>query len=338
MTVVFVAPIGSGAKAGLPPGGALSSVRGMLLHTLLRPVFLAGLLAGGCLVPALTRAADAPPPMPLLPNQSPGSGLWPAVPIAVPTADAPPAATNEAPNTANSAAVTTANLVFEASRAFDQRFIPLLVAAAESNAAPASAAAEAVLTAWPEFAERCRKASPDDPRLNESLSEIEAALRKAGASLKAGQVVAARESLMSVRLALMQLRARFGVEYLPDYLTRYAQPLEVAIGMVAKLNPTNATRADFMGVREFAVAVRGYWLQFLSAPRVSPVQYAFTPAQLTELQTAVTAANAALKAMEGAFETGSSEGMLTTLAGMKPPYLQVLAVFGGNPGEAPAGK
>lgn len=263
-----------------------------------------------------------------------GGPLWP---LAAPRPKAVSAPTN------TNAPVATTNVVispvlFDAMRALDQQFIPLLGALAGSNAAPAQAAAESVLAAWPAFTQRCTEACPDDPRLSESLQGAEQGLRQGTALLTANKLEAARVEFHAVRMTLMQLRARLGVEYLPDYLTRYAQPLDVALAQATKLTPTNSTRADFMGVRDLCVAVRGYWLQFLGAPRIDAARYGFTPAQIAELQAAVLECNAAMKALETAFEGGDPQAMLTTLNGLKPPYLRVLAVFGAAPPEPPAGQ
>jgi hypothetical protein len=304
-------------------------------RTWLVAVLAAALLGAVSLTAAPASAPDtnaAPPVIPpalLAPVLQPMAG--PATNPTTPGAD-----TNSSTGTV--AAVDNIPVLFAAMRDFDQRFIPVLVAMAGSNAAPALAAAKTTLAAWPDLFQRCTNAFPDDPRLNDALASVAERLRAGTAALEADQLKVARAAFQTARLTLMEIRARLGVEYLPDYLTRYAQPLVIALEMGSKLNPTNVTRDDLLKVRDYCLGLRGYWLQFIGGPRLEPARYGFTPEQMAELQAAAQAGAAALKALETAFDAGKPDEMLATLNAMEAPYLRVLAAFGGSPVEKPAGQ
>jgi hypothetical protein len=309
------------------------SVRAMLLllptcSELTRAAAIA-VLIGATVLPAVAGAAGATS----APAATPPVLLAPATELPGPAAKTP------AGQPATAAAEPLGNpALFQAMREFDLRFIPLLVAVAGTNAESARAASRDVLAAWPGFCERCTNACPDDPRLNSSLATSGEQLKAADASVASGGLANAREPLQAVRTTLMEVRARYAVEYLPDHLTRYAHPLESALAVAAKLTSTNATRDDFLKIRDLCVAFRTYWLQFVGGPRPDLAAYGFTQPQAAELQAAVEEANAALKRLETAFDAGQPEGMLSSLNGMREPYLRVLAAFGGPPPAAPPGR
>lgn len=277
-------------------------------------------------------AATNGSPVTVAPPQTIGAPLFPPAAAAAASAAAAidPAALAE-----QAAAVRAMNAaVFDAMWSFEPRLVAAQVATVQGDGAAARAAAQGALEAWPEFNQSCQAASPQDPRLNETLDAAAKHLREATALLAQDQLEPAREQLQSLRTELMRLRARMGLDYLPDYLTRYGHPLEAALAMGAKLNATNATRADFLVLRDHLIAVRGYWMQFMSAPRIDPARYRFTPAQLAELTAAVQANGVALKELESAFEGGDYAKMLAALQAMQPAYTRLLNVAGGaTPGS-----
>jgi hypothetical protein len=293
------------------------------------PVLAAWLLLPG-LVPAQPgQTATTASNVPALPPQTVGGTLFP---LATPATNAPADPTAKAAAAAEVAAMVAANTaVFNAMWSLEQQAGPTLVALTGTNAAAAHTAAQQWLAAWPEFEQSCFKACPEDPRLRENLQTARKHLQEGATLLAAGQLEAAREQSHALRTMMMQERARLGIDYLPDYLTRYGQPLEIALGKASRFSSTNTTRAELLMLRDYLVAVRGYWLQFLGAPRIDPARYRFTPAQLGELQAAVQANQVALKQLESAFEAGQPGPMLESLQGMVPPYVRLLGVMSGPP-------
>lgn len=264
---------------------------------------------------AAARTNEARPQIPSeLMNPSPAAGPAPSKPT-------PPQEANPA--------------TFDAMLEFNKEFLPLIVEVAGTNQSAMREQMAKVMAAWPVLAKHCATNFPNDPRLATAMGEAQEGLQQLQKSLAEGRLAAARTNLEEVALGLMRQRVRLGLDYMPDYLLRYSQALNFALATAAPLNPTNVMRADLIRLRDYCIAARSLWQQFLTAPRPDPTRYQFSSDMGLELNAAGGAAVKAMQDMENVFEQGDPAAMLESVRTLQSAYLRLLMAFV-RPPEPPA--
>lgn len=225
--------------------------------------------------------------------------------------------------------------------ALDAVYIPALAttsaAAQDSAAVPRAHAAIARLQAqWPGLRQRLLATwGPKTPDgWTAALAATGRHIDAAANAASQGDWPRAHEALEPVRIVLMQVRDRQGMDYFVDRLTAFHEPMERLAQAGSTWTPAalDPPRRDELE-RAFAQA-RALWHGIEGRP-AGAAQYGLSPARSAQLRQAIDDESAALARLSEALRGADPARILAAAAGTKPPFARAFTAFG-QPGTEAA--
>ena len=124
------------------------------------------------------------------------------------------------------ARIAHANIVAD-SAALDKAYIPALALTNQNEPEKSKAAMAKLKDAWRVYAATYRAAKPSDRTWRQGFADIDSWLAQADATVTTGTRLAdAHDTLEYVRVTLMQLRQKNGIDYFLDHQTAFHEPME----------------------------------------------------------------------------------------------------------------
>lgn len=218
--------------------------------------------------------------------------------------------------------------------ALDAVYIPALsmttAAAQDAAMAPKARASLAVLqNQWPVLKQRLahtwgRKLPAG---WSDALASTGWRIEEASGAAQQGDWKRAHEALEPVRIDLMKVRQRQGLDYFVDRLTAFHEPMEqlAQAGSTWSSSALDTSRKDEL-VQAYAHA-RTLWRGIEGQP-VDAAQYALSPARAAQLRKAIEEESVALARLSDALRGDDSARVLKAAVAIKPPYARAFTAFG----------
>lgn len=224
--------------------------------------------------------------------------------------------------------------------ALDAVYIPALAmtsAAAQDAATATKARASLGLlqNQWPALQQRLSNTWGTKPpaRWSDVLASTARRIDAAADAAAKNDWKKAHEALEPVRIDLMTVRQRQGMDYFVDRLTAFHEPMEqlALAGSSWKAAALDAARKDELE-RAYAHA-RTLW-RGIEGQEVDATQYRLTPARVAQLRKAIDDESTALAQLSDALRVGDNARILKSAVAIKPPFARAFTAFGQPAAEA----
>ncbi len=231
-------------------------------------------------------------------------------------------------------ALAARSVLLDAMVAFDAVYIPALALTSavqqDAAAAPrARAAMQRLHARWPALRVALEIRKPAD--WSATFEAVARQIDAADAAVALADWTAAHDTLEPVRQALMKAREAAGIDYFPDRLTRFHEPMELLAQAGARgLLPISPPMRQEIE-RAFAEA-RAHWrgieqnLPDAADHRMGTRRHLQFKAALAEESKALTALSDALRGSDDA-------ALLAAARALKPPFARLYTAFGAAPDE-----
>ena len=226
-----------------------------------------------------------------------------------------------------SATAVRADIVTD-SAAFDRAYIPALALTNQGNAEKSKAAMVRLNQAWRVYSQAHRQDNPGDGAWMNGYTEIDRRIAAADAMVaRGGQLEEAHDALEPVRVILMQLRQKHGVDYYLDYQTAFHEPME-AIALAAKgKTPATLTQQDLATIRNTISALDARWSVVRNAS-FDPANFGFDSARAAKVKELLQLETDAIAALKKALAGPDKSVMIQRAVAIKPPFAQLYMLFG----------
>ena len=229
-----------------------------------------------------------------------------------------------------SAAEVAPQDLLEAMAGVERSYITALWATGNGTPAEAVASVARLRAAWSKFeAERGAELSrlEGGAEAGSLVSErIEAA-----ASLASEAPSRAHEVLEEIRLRLRELRVANGLEYFPDRLTAYHEPMEAIVIAAKSGGPAGPGPEAVAEIRATLPEAMESWAALEAAPHDNAV-YGLTPEMLRRREKLLAAERSALEELAGALEAGDARAVGRAGTALKPVFARIVLLYGERDG------
>ena len=218
--------------------------------------------------------------------------------------------------------------------ALDAVYIPALAmttaAAQDAAIAPKARASLAALQSqWPALKQRLALTWGTElpAGWSDALASTGRHIEAASSAARQDDWSQAHEALEPVRVELMKVRQRQGLDYFVDRLTAFHEPME-QLALAGSTWPSSAldtSRRDDL-VQAYAHA-RTLW-RGIEGQSVDATQYGLSPARAALLRKAIDEESAALAQLSDALRGDDKARVLKAAVAIKPPYARAFTAFG----------
>jgi hypothetical protein len=209
----------------------------------------------------------------------------------------------------------------------DRAYIPALALSSAGNREGTIVAMEVLKLEWTRFRERHYKGKPDDALWNTDLDDVDARIGRAEELARAESLDAAHEELEGVRRRMLELRRRNGIDYFPDRLVDFHDPME-AIFLTAKQRGAagmDSTTQSALG--QLAANARAEWDKVL-AGELDARQLRLDAAAVAKAKEQLAAESEALDKLDAALAGGDPQAVYEAGMAVRPPFAKLYMVFG----------
>jgi len=211
---------------------------------------------------------------------------------------------------------------------FDRAFIPPMAITQKEQVKPSKKAMKILIPAWSELKGKYYHAPTSDDALRKDFDKIEELIVKAKKIIDSEQnLMAAHETLESVRYILMERRLRNNISYYPDLLTQFHEHMEEIYHSGADATPEELNEDDIYALKETLQEGLAVWETVKNAP-FNPVEYGFSDQKTRMREKLMIEESAALKQLEDAIAGRDKEKIIAAAVGIKPKYAAQYKLFG----------
>lgn len=151
------------------------------------------------------------------------------------------------------------------------------------------------------------------------------------ASLAAAEPSRAHQVLEDIRLRLRELRVANGIEYFPDRLTAYHEPMEAIVLAAKSGGPAGPGPAAVAEIRTALPEAVENWTALEAAPHDNVV-YGLTPEMLDRREALLAEERAALDDLARALDADDTRAIGRAGAALKPGFAKLVLLYGERDG------
>jgi hypothetical protein len=211
---------------------------------------------------------------------------------------------------------------------FDRAFIPPLAITQQEKVKPSKKAMKILKPAWSQLKDKYYHAQTSDDTLRKDYDKIEEQILKAEQIVNSGKdLMAAHETLESVRYILMDLRLREGISYYPDILTKFHEYMEEMYHSGADAAPEDLDEDFIYALHSTLKEGLVVWEAVKNAP-FNPTEYRFSEKKAQMRKKLIIEETTALKRLEDAISSKDNTKIIKAAKGVKPKYAQHYKLFG----------
>lgn len=210
----------------------------------------------------------------------------------------------------------------------DRAYIAALALTSQEKLEPSQKSMAILVPTWQAFRVKYIAANPADPQWRPDFDTVGGMIERADGIVRTGSdLVAAHDELEGVRITLMGLRERNGIEYYVDHLTRFHEPME-AIVLAGKGKTTETlSSADLEAIRSHLPVAREIWSGVTTA-HFDPALFGFTAEKQAAMQKQIAAETDALTQLQAALDAGDTAAVAQRAVALKPSFSVLFMLFG----------
>jgi len=206
----------------------------------------------------------------------------------------------------------------------DSVYIPVLALASEGRTDHARLAVVRLKHVWTRFYSRYSNAYSDDA-WRDALAKAGRHVAEGTNYLQRGEPQEAHVALEPVRDLLRQARLDQGIDYFPDRLTAFHDPMEAIV--LATKGRSALSDADVAELRALLVRAYQRWSDVVTAT-FDADRFGFSPERATRLTRLMRQESEALGNLRAALDSGDKAAVLAAGPKLKPPFAQAYKLFG----------
>lgn len=210
----------------------------------------------------------------------------------------------------------------------DRALVPVIDFTGHGEFEYARMAMAELLPAWQEFSARVREHRPGDGEWSAALAEIDTLLADVAELLEEdGDLDFAAANLVDMRMMLAELREEAGIEYLPDLLGEFWEPVEELDLLARRRRDEGAQPGDDVSL---SVLFEEYdaLLQDLVEARFEPARYGFDRPRTAAFLAGLDALADAGEELELALDASDLDRMLVVAGRLRPLFFDIYRLFG----------
>lgn len=201
----------------------------------------------------------------------------------------------------------------------DRACIPALALTKEGRTVPSEKALRRLQKEWRTFAQRHADAAPDDAQWTTDFDAITGLIQRVDASIVLEDLTKAHADLEQVQDMLMALRARHGIPYYLDGLTRFHGAMESLLAA--------AGGDDGVALRAALDAAKARWAEALEAP-FDPTVFRFSEERAAKRAELAAEVTAALDAVDQATVNGGPAQVQAAAQALQSHFAELYKLFG----------
>jgi hypothetical protein len=210
----------------------------------------------------------------------------------------------------------------------DKVYIAALALTNQDKTTEARKAVADLTGAWRSFSDRHRAANPQDAQWQKDFDAVGRLVDEAAAIAGSERkVLEAHEPLEEVRLVMMKLRARNGIDYFVDHLTAFHEPMEEIALTARDKTPGQLTEGDMARIRERLPQAEALW-QRVAAAEFDAATYQLDAEAFARARRLMQQEQQALAELRAALAAGDRARILKSAAGIKPNFAALFVTFG----------
>jgi hypothetical protein len=210
----------------------------------------------------------------------------------------------------------------------DKVYIAALAFSSQGKAVETRSAMRDLTRTWQGFRERHRAANPQDLQWQKDFDAMERLIGKAAAIADSGRKVTdAHEALEEVRIVMMQLRARNGIEYFVDRLTAFHEPMESIVLLAKDKSPEQLAERDIARIGELLPQAEALWGQVVQA-QFDAATYQLDPEAYAKARRLMQLEQQALAELRAALAAGDRARIAKAAVAIKPSFAALFMTFG----------
>jgi hypothetical protein len=215
------------------------------------------------------------------------------------------------------------------SLALDRVYIPALAFTNEGDAAKSAAAMSALMAGWKRYHGAHRSDYPQDPDWAKAFDRTGKFIMAAARIMKdpRGSLVEAHDALEQVRVSLRHLRRSEQIDYFPDHLTAFHEPMENIVLAAKGKSPSDLSDEDLDEIRSSLPDLLSTWESLRNAP-FDPARLKLDERQANMARQLMQQETETIDAFRVAMDAGDRATMLRQAMALKPPFVQLYTMFG----------
>jgi hypothetical protein len=214
------------------------------------------------------------------------------------------------------------------SAVFDKAYIPALAVTSQNDAEKSKAAMAKLNQSWVTFSTAYRQYKPADDAWRIGFSDIDKWITKAdGIVLTGNNLTEAHNALEPVRVILMQLRRKNGIDYFVDYQTAFHEPMEEIVLTAKGKAPETLSQQDVDKISSLLPTLEARW-DALQTAKFDPQHFVFDSARTSKLKRLMETESNAIGALKKALAESDKSAIIQSAVAIKPPFAQMFMLFG----------
>lgn len=210
----------------------------------------------------------------------------------------------------------------------DRAYIAALALTSQEKLEPSQKAMAVLVPTWQAFQAKYVAANPADPQWRLDFDAVNGMIERADGIVRTGApLVAAHEELEGVRITLMDLRERNGLEYYVDHLTRFHEPMEAIVLAGKDATPDSISPAEIAAIRAHLDEARAIWAVATAAP-FDAALFGFTPEKQATMARQIAAESEALTRLDAALAGDDPSAVIQRAVALKPSFSVLFMLFG----------
>jgi hypothetical protein len=210
----------------------------------------------------------------------------------------------------------------------DKSDIAALALTSQGKVAESRKAMEILSESWKGFKQRYYDANPGDSQWKKDFDAADHMIAEASQIVASDRKVTdAHEALEEIRMVMMKLRARNGIEYFVDRLTAFHEPMEVIVLAAKDKTPETLADADIQRIRNMLPEAEELWKHVVAGDLDGPT-YQLDASQLERARKLIQTEQQALAALKSALAAGDKQDIIKAAVGVKPNFAALFMTFG----------
>ena len=210
----------------------------------------------------------------------------------------------------------------------DKVYIAALSLSSQGKAAETRKAMGDLTRTWGGFRDRHRAANPQDPQWQKDFEAVEHLIGEATAMANSERKVTdAHEALEEVRIVMMKLRSRNGIEYFIDRLTAFHEPMEGIVLAAKDKSPEQLAERDIARISELLPQAVALWGQVVQA-QFDAATYQLDSEAYAKAHRLMQLEQQALAELRAALAAGDRARIAKAAVAIKPSFAALFMTFG----------
>jgi len=210
----------------------------------------------------------------------------------------------------------------------DKAYIAALAVTTQGKVAESRKAMVLLTGSWKSFKNRYYDANPKDRQWKSDFDKADRMIAEADKIVTSDRnVTEAHVALEDMRMVMMNLRSRNGIEYFVDRLTAFHEPMETIVLAAKDKTPEALTPEDIARIRKSLPEAERLWKRVMDG-KLDAVTYQLDAAQIERARKLILVEQQALSDLKAVLAAGDKAGIIQAAVGIKPNFAALFMTFG----------